>query len=72
MKNVVIIGAGTKWSFLAALTLIQNGIKPIIIEQGDCVDDRQIVVDKFRKHGILNFIKCPIWRRWLVLLLMEN
>lgn len=52
-KNVVIIGAGPSGLF-AALTLIQNGIKPIIIEQGDCVDDRQIVVDKFRKHGILN------------------
>ena len=38
----------------AALTLIKNGIKPIIIEQGQEVDDRKNTVEHFRKNGILN------------------
>ena len=49
----VIIGAGPAGLF-AALTFVQNGFKPIIIEQGKSVDDRKKDVDKFIKNGELN------------------
>ena len=49
----VIIGAGPAGLF-AALTLAQNGIRPIIIEQGKKVEERKIDVDNFRKCGKLN------------------
>lgn len=49
----VIIGAGPAGLF-AALTLSQNGVKPIIIEQGKCVEERQKDVDLFWKEGKLN------------------
>ena len=55
-KNVVIVGAGPSGLF-AALTLVQNGITPIVIEQGDSVENRQKVVDIFRKTGKLNCFK---------------
>lgn len=49
----VIVGAGPAGIF-CALTLARNGIKPIIIEQGKKVEDRQKDVEEFRKSGILN------------------
>lgn len=49
----VIIGAGPAGLF-CGLILIQNGIKPIIIEQGKKVEDRKNDVDEFFKTGILN------------------
>lgn len=49
----VIVGAGPAGIF-CALTLVQNGIKPIIIEQGKQVEERQKEVEKFRKTGKLN------------------
>ena len=49
----VIIGAGPAGLF-AALTFVQNGIKPIIIEQGKTVEDRKKDVDLFLKTGKLN------------------
>ncbi len=49
----VIIGAGPAGLF-AALTLVQNGIKPIIIEQGKNVEERKQDVDNFRIYGKLN------------------
>ncbi len=49
----VIIGAGPAGLF-AALTLVQSGIKPIIIEQGKCVEERKKDVDEFLKTGKLN------------------
>ncbi len=49
----VVIGAGPAGLF-AALTLVQNGIKPIIIEQGKSVDERKKDVDLFWKEGKLN------------------
>lgn len=52
-KNVVIIGAGPSGLF-CALTLIQNGITPIIIEQGNCVEKRKLDIDTFSKTGNLN------------------
>ena len=49
----VIVGAGPAGLF-CALTLVQNGIKPIVIEQGNKVEERQKDVEKFRKTGYLN------------------
>ncbi len=49
----IIIGAGPAGLF-AALTLVQNGFKPIILEQGQPVEERQKSVDNFLKTGNLN------------------
>lgn len=49
----VIIGAGPAGLF-AALTLVQNGIKPIVIEQGKSVDERKKDIEEFQKTGKLN------------------
>lgn len=53
LKKAVIVGAGPSGLF-AALTLIQNGITPIVIEQGDSVENRKKTVDSFLKEGKLN------------------
>lgn len=52
-KRPVIIGAGPAGLF-SALTLAQNGIKPIIIEKGKTVDERKKDVEEFQKTGKLN------------------
>lgn len=52
-SNPVIIGAGPAGLF-AALTFVQNGYKPIIIEQGECVEERKKSVDYFTTTGNLN------------------
>lgn len=52
-KNVIIVGSGPSGLF-SALVLVQNGITPIIIEQGDCVEKRKKTVDEFFKTGKLN------------------
>lgn len=49
----IIVGAGPAGIF-CALTLVKNGIKPIIIEQGKKVEERQKDVEEFRKNGKLN------------------
>lgn len=49
----VIVGAGPAGLF-AALTFVQNGYKPIVIEQGQCVEERKKTVDLFTKSGILD------------------
>ncbi len=49
----IIIGAGPAGLF-AALTLVQNGSKPIIIEQGEEIEKRKLSVDAFLKAGKLN------------------
>jgi uncharacterized FAD-dependent dehydrogenase len=49
----VIIGAGPAGLF-CALTLIENGIKPIIVEQGKTVEERQKDVELFLKERMLN------------------
>jgi len=49
----VIVGAGPAGLF-AALTLVQNGIKPIIIEQGKTVEERKKDVEAFLNNGKLN------------------
>ena len=47
-QNTVVIGAGPAGLF-AALTLAQNGMNPIVIEQGKSVDERQKDVEEFAK-----------------------
>lgn len=49
----VIVGAGPSGLF-AALIFVQNGYKPIVIEQGQCVEERKKSVDNFINNGILN------------------
>ena len=49
----VIIGAGPAGLF-AALTFVENGIQPIILEQGKKVEERKKDVDEFFKTGKLN------------------
>lgn len=49
----VIIGAGPSGLF-CALTLIENGVKPIIVEQGKTVEERQKDVELFLKERMLN------------------
>lgn len=52
-KRPVIVGFGPAGIF-AALTLVQNGIKPIIIEQGQPIEERKKSVDNFLTTGKLN------------------
>lgn len=52
-RSPIIIGAGPAGLF-CALTLIDNGIKPIIVEQGKEVNKREQDVNLFFKEGILN------------------
>lgn len=49
----VIIGAGPAGLF-AALMLARNGVKPLVIEQGKCVDERIDDVKIFKETGKLN------------------
>ena len=49
----IIVGAGPAGLF-AALTLVQNGICPIIIEQGKTVEERKKDVDNFLYNKKLN------------------
>ncbi len=49
----VIVGAGPAGLF-AALILVDNGIKPIIIERGSCVEKRIKDIDEFVNNGKLN------------------
>ena len=51
--NPVIVGAGPAGLF-AAITLVQNGIKPIVLEQGQSVDERKKAIEFFQKTGNLN------------------
>lgn len=53
IKEVVIVGAGPAGLF-SALRLCQYGIKPIIFERGEKIENRDITVDKFIKSGVLN------------------
>ena len=54
-KNEVNFGA---WpiGLYSALTLLHNGISPIVFEQGESVENRKISVDKFLKNGNLNVL----------------
>ena len=52
-KRPVIVGAGPAGLF-SAITFIENGIKPIVIEQGEPVENRKKTVDSFLATGKLN------------------
>ena len=49
-KRPVIIGAGPAGMF-AALALSENGCAPILLEQGDAVEERTKRVEDFWKNG---------------------
>lgn len=49
----VIIGSGPAGLF-CALTLAYNGLNPILIEQGKCVEEREKDVEEFKNSGKLN------------------
>lgn len=49
----IIVGAGPAGLF-CALKLVDNGFKPIIIEQGKSVDERVLDIEKFKSERILN------------------
>ena len=53
LEKVVIVGAGPAGLF-TAITLVDNGIEPIIIEQGSKVEKRIEEVNNFIERGALN------------------
>ena len=54
LKNrPVIVGSGPA-GFFAALTLAENGYKPLLIERGDCVEKRVIATKKYWETGELD------------------
>lgn len=53
IKDVIIVGAGPAGLFSAYL-LAQNGFKPLIIERGEKIEDREKTVEEFWKTGILD------------------
>lgn len=52
-KRPVIIGTGPAGLF-CGLMLAQNGFRPILLERGECVEERIKSVDEFWKSGKLN------------------
>ena len=51
--NPIIVGSGPAGLF-CALILAENGLKPIVIEQGQMIEDRLKSVELFWQTGILN------------------
>lgn len=51
----IIVGAGPAGLF-AALILAQNGVKPIVLEQGKNVDERLKDIEEFKSTGNLNVL----------------
>jgi uncharacterized FAD-dependent dehydrogenase len=51
--SVIIVGAGPAGLF-AALELIENGVKPIILEQGEDVHTRRKRIAQLLRHGTLH------------------
>lgn len=53
LGKVIVVGFGPAGLF-AALLLAQAGVKPIVYERGECVDERVVSVQKFWDERILN------------------
>lgn len=53
LKRTVIIGAGPAGLF-AALELLEQGIKPIVLERGKAVRDRRRDLAKLNKEGVID------------------
>lgn len=53
IERVAVIGAGPAGLF-AALRLCELGIKPIVYERGEKVDDRDKTIDEFIRFSMLN------------------
>jgi len=49
----IVVGSGPCGLF-CALTLAENGYKPIVIERGEKVEEREKTVEKFWNEGVLN------------------
>lgn len=52
-KNIIVVGFGPAGMF-ASLVLAEIGLKPIVLERGQKVEDRVLTVENFHKNGILN------------------
>ena len=52
-EEVLVVGTGPAGLF-AALRLAEYGYKPIVIDRGEAVDERDKIVDRFIKTGELN------------------
>ena len=52
-KRPLIVGTGPAGLF-CALTLVQSGIRPIVIDRGSCVEERTRAVNAFWSSGSLN------------------
>ncbi|WP_099467636.1 NAD(P)/FAD-dependent oxidoreductase [Konateibacter massiliensis] len=52
-KRPVIVGSGPAGLF-CGLLLAENGFCPLVLEQGECVEDRVKTVEEFWENGILN------------------
>lgn len=52
-KKVVVIGAGPA-GYFAALTLIEQGIRPVVIERGTDVNSRRKDIKKIYTEGLIN------------------
>lgn len=52
-KPVVVVGSGPAGLF-CALRLLERGIRPIVIERGDCVEEREKKIRSFSLNGKLD------------------
>lgn len=53
VKRPVVVGFGPAGIF-AAFLLAKKGLRPIVTERGECVEDREVTVNKFWEDGELN------------------